>query len=713
MGIVPELPSVASPAGLVSMAEVARMAAVRRPVVSNWRRRHADFPAPVSDLGGRPLFDGGQVVEWLLAGGRGNAETSELRVELVLFGITGLRERFTAWELVETLGSLLCLRHLDGRPLTPSTGGQPDDGAWAAVVERAQRMDAEDDLVLRELTAVGAKAAPLLSYAEALVEAAYGEHGAHEWLLASRRRLGAADLAADAVAPELQHLLVAVADVGGRLERHGEAVVGDPHARSGDLLAALLPEGEDHDGLTVLAADSDPRLVRLTRRRLLLAGVDELALDVQQGNELEERMADLDVVITQLPYRPGEERSAYEALLEVERVADLLLPGRTALVLGPADALVDELRDVEAAQLRVDLVRSGVVESVVALPGGLQPSRPGYRPALWTLTREPVDGARGSVLLVDVSAEDLTAGVAAHLAEDVLLWRAESARAPHGHDPRHGQVVSVTELYARFGAALTPTAPPASVLLSDRRAERPALIAEAEARLRTAADTSRALDATAGPYRGNVQRRMGHRPARITLRQLIRARRVRKLPGHRIDAADLSADGHHPVLSAEELTGALPVGSRRIDRLLLAARYDRAALTQPGDIVYTLIPRLALHVDHDGVSVVAYPARILRVRRDLRETLPPRALAALLGAARGTARSPGAVRAARAVEDYQLPDLDADELRRLDALLADVEEREALLRSQADALAEARRLTVAGLADGSLTVADGLRRAPP
>jgi hypothetical protein len=30
----------------VSMAEIAAMAGVRRPTVSNWRRRHADFPAP-------------------------------------------------------------------------------------------------------------------------------------------------------------------------------------------------------------------------------------------------------------------------------------------------------------------------------------------------------------------------------------------------------------------------------------------------------------------------------------------------------------------------------------------------------------------------------------------------------------------------------------------------------------------------------------------
>jgi hypothetical protein len=696
---------------LVSMSEIAALARVKRPVVSTWRRRHPDFPAALSQNSGRPLFDGAQVAEWLIASGLGNAATTELRSELTLFAIIALRERFTPWQLVETLGSLLCLRRLDGRPLTDGTNGplseaEADRALWLTVLRRAERIDAEDGFVLRELRSLDATAAPLARLAEDLVEAAYDEHGAYEWLLAARSRLGLDSLVADAVAPELRRLLAQLTDLHVRLEQGELLTLADPHARAGDLLAALLDDTDDREHVTVLAADPDERLARVTRRRLLLAGVSELDLDVQTGPDLEERLADPDFVVTQLPYRPSEARSVLAALAEVERVADLLRPGCTALILGPADALVDGLKDTEASRLRSALFRGNVVESVVALPGGVLPFRPGYRPALWTLTRGPVPETEGRVLLADISSEQLTADVRTRLAEDVLLWRAEGFRALDGHDPRYGRVVSVADLDRAFGGPLTPPAPPASAIWSDKVTERPALIAEAEARLERATAGIRAYEDEQGPYRGGVLRRVGRLPRLTTLGKLIAEGTVTRLPGHRVDDRHLTEDGHHAVLGPEEITGERLVGARRIDRLVLATAYDRVALTEPGDVVYTLTPCLGLYVDHDGFSVVAFPARVLRVGPDVARPLTPRVLAALLGAARGTARSPSAVRPARRIEDYQLPDFDQDEVRRFDALLAETEHRERLLRAQADALTEARRLTVAGLADGTLTLAD-------
>jgi hypothetical protein len=693
------------------MSEIAALARVKRPVVSTWRRRHPDFPAALSQNSGRPLFDGAQVAEWLIASGLGNAATTELRSELTLFAIIALRERFTPWQLVETLGSLLCLRRLDGRPLTDGTNGplseaEADRALWLTVLRRAERIDAEDGFVLRELRSLDATAAPLARLAEDLVEAAYDEHGAYEWLLAARSRLGLDSLVADAVAPELRRLLAQLTDLHVRLEQGELLTLADPHARAGDLLAALLDDTDDREHVTVLAADPDERLARVTRRRLLLAGVSELDLDVQTGPDLEERLADPDFVVTQLPYRPSEARSVLAALAEVERVADLLRPGCTALILGPADALVDGLKDTEASRLRSALFRGNVVESVVALPGGVLPFRPGYRPALWTLTRGPVPETEGRVLLADISSEQLTADVRTRLAEDVLLWRAEGFRALDGHDPRYGRVVSVADLDRAFGGPLTPPAPPASAIWSDKVTERPALIAEAEARLERATAGIRAYEDEQGPYRGGVLRRVGRLPRLTTLGKLIAEGTVTRLPGHRVDDRHLTEDGHHAVLGPEEITGERLVGARRIDRLVLATAYDRVALTEPGDVVYTLTPCLGLYVDHDGFSVVAFPARVLRVGPDVARPLTPRVLAALLGAARGTARSPSAVRPARRIEDYQLPDFDQDEVRRFDALLAETEHRERLLRAQADALTEARRLTVAGLADGTLTLAD-------
>lgn len=54
----------------VTAADIARIARVSRTTVSNWRRRHEDFPAPVGGSGNRALFDLAGVEEWLSGSGR-------------------------------------------------------------------------------------------------------------------------------------------------------------------------------------------------------------------------------------------------------------------------------------------------------------------------------------------------------------------------------------------------------------------------------------------------------------------------------------------------------------------------------------------------------------------------------------------------------------------------------------------------------------------
>src|SRR5690554_909616 len=49
----------------VTAADIARLAGVTRAAVSNWRRRHDDFPSPVGGTSSSPLFALDQVREWL------------------------------------------------------------------------------------------------------------------------------------------------------------------------------------------------------------------------------------------------------------------------------------------------------------------------------------------------------------------------------------------------------------------------------------------------------------------------------------------------------------------------------------------------------------------------------------------------------------------------------------------------------------------------
>src|SRR5215470_6594604 len=54
----------------LSAADIARIAGVRPSAVSNWRRRHDDFPRPVSGTDTSPRFDLMAVEAWLHAQGK-------------------------------------------------------------------------------------------------------------------------------------------------------------------------------------------------------------------------------------------------------------------------------------------------------------------------------------------------------------------------------------------------------------------------------------------------------------------------------------------------------------------------------------------------------------------------------------------------------------------------------------------------------------------
>jgi hypothetical protein len=103
--------SLAAGGQLISMAEIAELASVQRPVITTWRRRHRDFPAPVSADPARPLFGAREVADWLIRTGR--ADPDVLRPELSLYTLSSLTSMLPARDLVAVLTALICLRHLD------------------------------------------------------------------------------------------------------------------------------------------------------------------------------------------------------------------------------------------------------------------------------------------------------------------------------------------------------------------------------------------------------------------------------------------------------------------------------------------------------------------------------------------------------------------------------------------------------------------------
>src|SRR3954468_17922661 len=53
------------PTALVTAADISRLAGVTRATVSNWRRRHADFPAPSGGTEASPAYDLAEVGRWV------------------------------------------------------------------------------------------------------------------------------------------------------------------------------------------------------------------------------------------------------------------------------------------------------------------------------------------------------------------------------------------------------------------------------------------------------------------------------------------------------------------------------------------------------------------------------------------------------------------------------------------------------------------------
>ncbi|BCJ37153.1 type II restriction endonuclease subunit M [Actinocatenispora thailandica] len=673
---------------LISMPDIAELADVQRPVVTTWRRRYPDFPPPVATDTNVPLFVARDVADWLTRTNRVTAP--DLDTDLALYGLARYTDRIGGERLVAALTALLCLRHLDGRPLRPGAA----TGSLSRLRRRARAADPDDLLLASEIGELGDDAAFLVEHAELLVEAAWDVRRAFRHVLRCRHRLAADATTRDDVLGELARL---VAGLSGAADRAATGTVRlvDLAAGSGDLVSAVLADLDELADTRIRAAETDRATARLLRRRLAMAGlppravVDRPTGPVADALGLEDDPPD--VVLHRLPYRPGESRAARRALTALADTADLLPTGATAVLLGPAAALTEPLPAYGPAwRLRADLLRAGNVEAVIRLPGGCLPYRPAHRLALWVLRRERDNRDADQVLTADLSDRALGARDVDEIVTDVVTWRRDGY-------PRQARAfalavpVRTATLLAR-DTELTAVHRPHR--LTDAPAEAQAIELEAE------------LNRPAPPAPVHLllaPRPSADRPAVTTLGALIRQHAVLVRPGTRLRAEDTAVRDGHPVFGAPELTSRRVSGHRRIDRAVFAARYDHAALTQPGDVVVTVKPELAVLVDTDGYAVVEFPARVLRIAPE-EDRFTPSTLAALLSAAHSGDRPAGAVHEPLRLDQYPLPLLPPAETARLDAALRTVQDRRRQAREELAALDELTHLAAGALLAGSHTI---------
>ncbi|MFF6778412.1 N-6 DNA methylase [Streptomyces sp. NPDC012637] len=399
----------------MTAAGIARLAGVGRAAVSNWRRRHADFPKPVGGTETSPSFALTDVEAWLRAQGKLAEVPLGERVWQQVAGhpsgaVTGLvhagcvlllvRDRAAAWPALaaapdERLGELLPVPLEE--TLTERFG-----------VERAVRTPPAPEL---------AASVPLVrAVAELAAETSPRE--TFEFLLG--RHLDANPRQYTLTPPGPAALMAALAGPA--------ATVLDPACGTGALLGtAAAARGS---AVTALhGQDADPDLAALTALRLALAtdatgprrvDVQVLAGDTLRADAFPALTAD--AVLCHPPFNErnwGHDELAYDPRWEygfparteselawVQHALARLRPGGTAVLLMPPAAASRR----SGRRVRADLLRRGALRAVVALPAGAAPPY-GIPLHLWVL-RKPVAGERppAELLLVDTAPETV-AGV--------------------------------------------------------------------------------------------------------------------------------------------------------------------------------------------------------------------------------------------------------------------------------------------------------------
>lgn len=548
--------------GTLTLQDIADLARVQRPVVSMWRRRPTvrgvdiPFPEPVLREGGVHRFDRDAVVSWLEATGRGNnAEARQDAAALAVPEGTGL----------EDLVVLLCLYALAGVELADLTLSQ--------LAELAERLDPDDELVLREVRAL-TDYATSARFVDELVEASFGLGDALDRVESGRLRREATERGLSSGVVELvrsvgQACRLHLGDDGVALAPHHETAFAE---RLASGFAGLLLNDEG------LSTRSQRRRARLREIELL----DAAAATVR--------------VLSIVGIEPG---TALDAVDDLELS---LGPSDIGIVLGSASVLCDRLVGA-AERRRAQTLRDGRLAIAVRLARGLWKGAHRQQLALWVL-----QGSRSaqSLYMADldglrVDHDDLAADVAA------ALELTERRAYRYG---RRGELAPVL-------AGTVPVVPRGVRALQVGRVGSSAHLDAVHVASLITSRTIDGYDVTVAPAASRMVLRQR------SLRELADAGQMIMRRGSRIDPAHAASSGSVQILTADRT-----MDNVRLDPVDAERHYPRATRTEPGDVVFVEQPRPAALVDEQGGALVASPSRMLRLQRTA--TIGPHTLAALI-----------------------------------------------------------------------------------
>jgi hypothetical protein len=386
----------------VSAGDIARLVDVGRAAVSNWRRRHDDFPQPVGGTASSPLFSLNEVEDWLRRNGK-RVDVSP--VERAWQWLRGAGDDLCLGDRVAEAGAALLSE--DGGTLAPLATERGPLAAFEFLCERY--LEAHS----RQLDATPAEVAALL------VRLTRPEGGT---LLDPACGLGTTLVdtpAARVLGQEIDETTASIAAHRLKLrEQPGEI-------RTGDALR--------QDGFTGELADAVVCDPPFTERAW---GYDELAGDARWEYGLPPR---------------GESELAW-----VQHCLSHTKPGGLVAILMPSAASSRR----PGRRIRANLLRAGALRAVVTLPGGpdlwlLRRPEPGDRTPSHVLLTEVDELSAVDVLWAEFRT-DPSEGVPIVdvLDEDVDLSPAVQALRRSGGEDTH---LAFIEALADFHATTLPT----------------------------------------------------------------------------------------------------------------------------------------------------------------------------------------------------------------------------------------------------------------
>lgn len=402
----------------VTSADIARIAGVGPNAVSNWRKRHDDFPKPVGGTDRSPRFALSEIQRWLASQGK----SADISADQKLW--QAFESARTAVHPVDALGMVgILLWYLHNEPEVDIPSNSND---LARLMERAEHyclttMKAVPGLLdVMITTEYGARHSSLL---HAAAEAA-AANGAHETFASlCDRVLGSGSRAGLApTSPELAELMLELAGPA-------RGVVLDPACGTGSILLAAADQGYTR----LLGQELNPSIARVALLRLAFHGDTGKAdgYDIQVGDSfLDDRYRGraATAVVSSPPFADRtwwHDQLAHDSrwiygtparldseLAWVQHALSHVAPGGSVVMLMPPAAA----QRASGRRIRTGLLQRGAVRAVISLPPRLAT---GYSLPLqlWVLTRPPADAPPPPpVLMLD------TTGQLPHATGEEISW---------------------------------------------------------------------------------------------------------------------------------------------------------------------------------------------------------------------------------------------------------------------------------------------------